>query len=124
MQDDVQESDMRRGALGKSWHVTTKSSIRRRSALRKSGVYALKAVSFTPGGLQRVRSHAELRVERSALTALQESAEGIVGASRNWILRHSETERRSNGYAGSKGAVKAGTREWASTPGGQADAWH
>lgn len=47
--------------------------------LYKSGVYAAKALCLTPGGLHRVWQ-AGLRGERSFLTAVQKSAEGIVGA--------------------------------------------
>jgi hypothetical protein len=47
--------------------------------LYKSGVYAVKALCLTPGDLHRVRL-AGLRRERSLLTAMQKSAEGIVGA--------------------------------------------
>ncbi len=74
---DVQEPDLRRGKPGTSWHVTAKCSIHERGALYKSGVYARKAMRRTPGDLHGVRRG--LRGERSSLTAVQKSAEGIVG---------------------------------------------
>ena len=48
-----------------------------RGVLYKSGVYAWKATSLTQGGLYSV--HSGLRMEQSILTAVQKSAEGIVG---------------------------------------------
>jgi len=77
MQGDVQEPDLRCGTPGTSGHVTTKSSIRNRGVLYKSGVYASKVTCLTLGGLYGVLSG--LRMERSILTAVQKSAEGIVG---------------------------------------------
>ena len=44
----------------------------------KSGRCAVKAVMLTPGGLHRV-SNSGLRGSRGPLTAVQESAEAIVG---------------------------------------------
>jgi len=41
---------MRCGTSGASGHVTAKPSIRRLGALYKSGVYARKALSLSPGG--------------------------------------------------------------------------
>lgn len=76
MRGDEQEPDMRCGTSGTSGHVTTKSSIRDLGVLYKSGVYALKALCLTPGGLTCVPS--ELRVEQSTLIACEKSAEGIV----------------------------------------------
>jgi hypothetical protein len=76
--DDEQEPDMRCGALGTSWHVTAKSPFRNWGAFYKSGVYVLKALCFTPGGLHVVRE-GELGLEKSGLIGVQESAEGIVG---------------------------------------------
>jgi hypothetical protein len=49
--------------------------------LYKSGVYASKVVSLTLGGLPGVRGSG-LRGERSLLTAVQKSAEGVVAESR------------------------------------------
>jgi hypothetical protein len=54
MQGDVQEPDLRCGTSGTSGHVTTKSSIRNRGVLYKSGVYALKATCLTLGDLYSV----------------------------------------------------------------------
>ena len=71
---------MRCGTLGASGHVTAKPSIREWGVLYKSGAYAWKATRLTPGDLQRCPRG--LRVERSTPTALQESAEGIVGRGR------------------------------------------
>jgi len=51
---DVQEPDLRCGTSGTSGHVTTKSSIHDRGVLYKSGVYALKVLCLTPGGLSCV----------------------------------------------------------------------
>ncbi|MBW1702944.1 MAG: hypothetical protein JRJ69_16495 [Deltaproteobacteria bacterium] len=51
MRGDVQEPDLRCGTPGTSGHVTIKSSIRNWGVLYKSGVYALKALCLTPGGL-------------------------------------------------------------------------
>ena len=48
---DEQEPDMRCGTPGTSGHVTMKSSIRKRGVLYKSGVYALKVLCLTLGGL-------------------------------------------------------------------------
>ena len=47
--------------------------------LYKSGVYALKALCLTPGGLPCVSHSAGLRIEQSILTAREKSAEGILG---------------------------------------------
>jgi hypothetical protein len=69
---------MRCGTSGTSWHVTAKSSVCAGGVLYKSGVYAVKALCLTPGDLHRVRC-AGLRGERSSLSAVQKSAEGIVG---------------------------------------------
>jgi hypothetical protein len=52
--------------------VTTKSSIRDLGVLYKSGVYALKALYLTSGGLTCVPK--ELRVEQSTLIACEKSA--------------------------------------------------
>ena len=70
--------------IGTSGHVTIKSSIRNRVMLYKSGVYALKVTSLTPGGLpyaiaSRLRLIAWLKDEQLFLTVWQKSAEGIVG---------------------------------------------
>jgi hypothetical protein len=46
---------MRCGTSGTSWHVTAKPSIRAWDVLYESGVYALKVVCLTPGGLHGVR---------------------------------------------------------------------
>jgi len=54
MQGDVQEPDLRCGALGTSGHVTAKSSICNRGVLYKSGVYASKVTCLTLGGLYSV----------------------------------------------------------------------
>ena len=70
---------MRCGTSGTSGHVTAKSSVCDRGVLYKSGVYAVKALCLTPGDLHRVR-RAGLRGERFFLSAVQKSAEGIVGA--------------------------------------------
>ena len=55
MRGDVQEPDLRCGTSGTSGHVTAKFSIRNWGVvffvLYKSGVYALKALCLTPGGL-------------------------------------------------------------------------
>ena len=51
---DVQEPDLRCGTSGTSGHVTTKSSIRNRGVLYKSGVYALKVMCLTLGDLYSV----------------------------------------------------------------------
>ena len=56
---DEQEPDMRCGTSGASWHVTVKPSIRAWGVLYKSGVYALKVVCLTPGGLHGVRQEAD-----------------------------------------------------------------
>ena len=64
MRGDEQEPDRRCGTSGTSGHVTTKSSIRDLGVLYKlvvreanlSGVYALKALCLTPGGLYSVYS--------------------------------------------------------------------
>ena len=50
MRGDEQEPDMRCGTSGASGHVTAKPSIRSWGVLYKSGVYARKALSLTPGG--------------------------------------------------------------------------
>ncbi len=42
------------GTLGRSGHVTMKSSIRNWGVLYKSGVYAWKVLCLTPGGLYGV----------------------------------------------------------------------
>jgi len=76
---DVQEPDLRCGTPGTSGHVTIKSSIRNWGVLYKSGVYALKALCLTPGGLLCVSHSAGLRIEQSILTAWEKSAEGILG---------------------------------------------
>jgi len=96
---------MRCGTPGTSGHVTRKSSIREVGVLYKSGVYALKALCLTPGGLYSVLTEGmaeilwhrretrwkrrrqssawsrrnRLRHEQSCLIAVQESAEGILG---------------------------------------------
>ncbi|NQT57162.1 MAG: hypothetical protein HQ551_13145 [Desulfobacteraceae bacterium] len=46
--------DLRCGTSGTSGHVTTKSSIRKRGVLYKSGVYALKVTCLALGGLYSV----------------------------------------------------------------------
>ena len=51
---DLQEPDLRCGTPGTSGHVTTKSSIRNWDVLYKSGVYALKVMCLTLGGLYSV----------------------------------------------------------------------
>jgi len=51
LRGDEQEPDKRCGALGASRHVTTKSSIRNRGVLYKSGVYAGKVLCLSPGDL-------------------------------------------------------------------------
>jgi len=48
---DEQEPDMRRDASGASGHVTAKPSICGWGAFCKSGVYAAKVTSLTPGDL-------------------------------------------------------------------------
>ena len=67
--------------------------------LYKSGVYALKALCLTPGGLSCVPLIAGLRIEQSILSAWEKSAEGIVGILQVKLVRHSNVERRRNGYA-------------------------
>ncbi len=62
--------------------------------LYKSGVYASKVLCLTPGDLQRVPQG--LRGSRGFLTAVQKSAEGIVGERQARLVRHSGTERWSN----------------------------
>jgi len=84
MQGDVQEPDLRCGTSGTSGHVTTKSSIRKRGVLYKSGVYALKVTCLTLGGLYSVLLG--LRMEQSILTAVQKSAEGIVGGMKQALI--------------------------------------
>ena len=49
MRGDEQKPDMRCGTSGTSGHVTTKSSIRNRDVLYKSGVYAWKVTRSYPG---------------------------------------------------------------------------
>jgi hypothetical protein len=51
LRGDEQEPDMRRDASGASGHVTAKSSICGWGAFCKSGVYAAKVTSLTPGDL-------------------------------------------------------------------------
>jgi len=85
---------MRCGTLGTSGHVTAKSSICDWGVLYKSGVYAWNALCLTPGGLQRVPQG--LRGSRGFLTALQKSAEGIVGERQARLVRHSRAERWRN----------------------------
>ena len=78
--------------------------------LYKSGVYASKVVSLTLGGLHGVRGSG-LRRERSCLTAVQKSAEGVVAESRRSYLG---TRRRKAGQPISRAAtfeVKARTVE-------------
>jgi hypothetical protein len=90
---------MRCGTSGASRHVTAKPSIGKRGVLYKSGVYAQKALCLTPGDLPCARLSRGLREEQSTLTAWEKSAEGIVGDLQERLVRHSEAERRSNGYA-------------------------
>jgi hypothetical protein len=71
---------MRCGTPGTSWHVTTKSSLCDRGVLYKSGAYVGKALCLTPGDLHDVRREPGLRREKSFLTVVQKSAEGIVEA--------------------------------------------
>ncbi len=47
---------MRCGSSGTSGHVTAKSSVCDWGVLYKSGVYAVKALCLTPGGLSVVRA--------------------------------------------------------------------
>ena len=54
VRSDIQEPDLRCGTSGASGHVTTKSSIHDRGVLYKSGVYALKVLCLTLGGLSCV----------------------------------------------------------------------
>jgi hypothetical protein len=63
---------------------------------RKSGRCAVKAVVLTPGGLQRV-SKTGLREPQGTLTAMQESAEGIV-EERKLIEGPNGMERRVGAY--------------------------
>src|SRR5688572_30173822 len=51
LRGDEQKPDMRRGAPGASGHMTAKPSICGWGALCKSGVYAVKVTSLTPGDL-------------------------------------------------------------------------
>jgi hypothetical protein len=67
--------------------------------LYKSGVYALKVTCLTLGGLSCVLLFVRLRIERSILIAWEKSAEGIVGIKQAKLVRHSNAERRRNGYA-------------------------
>ena len=50
--------------------------------LYKSGVHASKVVCLTPGGLHGVYREGRLSEERSEPSAVQKSAEGIVGTDR------------------------------------------
>lgn len=70
---------MRCDVHGTSRHVTIKSSIRELCAFYKSGAYARESSVSYPG--RPARCSLELREERSFLTVMQESAEGIVGGS-------------------------------------------
>ena len=96
---------MRCDVHGTSWHVTTKSSIRDWCAFYKSGAYARQSSVSYPGrpvqcslnGMAGILWHRretrrkprrqmsacsrekELKLLRESLTAVQESAEGIVG---------------------------------------------
>ena len=83
MRGDEQKPDMRCGTSGTSGHVTIKSSIRNLGVLYKSGVYALKVIYLTPGGLHAAlccgRNNIWLSFERSMPIGMQKSADGIVG---------------------------------------------
>jgi len=63
---------------GTGAQMTAKSSIRNWGVLYKSGVYASKVTCLTLGDLYSVL-YVRLRVEQSTLTAVQKSAEAIVG---------------------------------------------
>jgi hypothetical protein len=51
LRGDEQKPDRRRGVSGASGHVTAKPSVCDRDALCKSGAYAVKVTSLTPGDL-------------------------------------------------------------------------
>jgi len=75
---DEQEPDMRCGTSGASGHVTAKPSIRNWGVLYKSGVYARKALSLTPGDLPCANELAEGR-ESFPDRMGEVSSKGIIG---------------------------------------------
>jgi len=81
MRGDEQEPDTRCGTPGASWHVTAKPSIHA-GACFINPAHASKVVCLTPGGLHGVYREGRLSEERSEPSAVQKSAEGIVGTDR------------------------------------------
>ena len=67
---------MRRDVLGASGHVTVKPSLCDWGTFCKSGVYAVKVTSLTPGDLPGALE--KLSVWQRTLNTREESAEGIV----------------------------------------------
>jgi hypothetical protein len=103
MQGDVQEPDLRCGTPGTSGHVTTKSSIRIWGVLYKSGVYALKVTCLTLGDLSCALG---CRVRRKLAEGRVIDPDRMGEVSRRHsrhlkarLVRHSNVERRRNGYA-------------------------
>ena len=85
-----------RGILGRtSGRLIAKSNSIKGQDCR-SGRCAGKAIELTWGGLHRV-PNLELRKPRGDLTAMQESAEGIVGRAVGEAIEALQAERRSNG---------------------------
>ena len=76
MRVDGQEPDMRRERRTSGRRVA--KSIFIKDAKRRFGNCARKATELTPGGLLRVPS-SELRASQGVLTAVQKSAEGVLG---------------------------------------------
>jgi len=109
MQGDEQEPDLRCGTSGTSGHlsacghaqagVTTKSSIRNWGVLYKSGAYALKVTCLTLGDLYSVfeikTKGGVIHPDRCAEVSRRHSRYLKVR-----LVRHSNVERRRNGYAG------------------------
>jgi len=79
--------------------VTAKPSICGRGALCKSGVYAVTVACLTSGDLPGASGYRSWALKRLALNTVEKSAEGIVDGRQAALVRHSEAERWSNGYA-------------------------
>jgi hypothetical protein len=93
---DLTNRNRIRGIPGLTSGQLTAKSISIKGQGCRSGRGAAKAIELTWGGLRRVPI-SELGELRGDLTAVQESADGIVGPPSARLVRHSKAERRSNG---------------------------
>jgi len=88
LRSDEQKPDKSRDASGASGHVTAKSSLCGWGAFCKSGVYAAQVTGLTPGDLSGA-SATRLGVGQPALTTVEKSANGVVGARQAKLVRRS-----------------------------------